>query len=109
MKFKFEELELKRIEKFNGGEKELIANMYVDEINKILKGKLVPGASIGMHQHATSSEIIFVTKGNGKIICDGKEERVEAGDVHYCKKGSSHTFINDSNEDIEFMAVVPQQ
>ena len=45
----------------------------------------------------------------GVIICDDKEEKVSEGSLHYCKKGSSHTFINNSDKDIEFIAVVPNQ
>ncbi|MBR4072698.1 MAG: cupin domain-containing protein [Clostridia bacterium] len=106
---KFDETNFKVIPNFNGGEKEFRANMVVDELNKILKGTLIPGASIGLHRHETSSEIIFFLSGNGKMITDGVEERVTAGDCHYCKKGSEHTMINDGKDDLVFYAVVPQQ
>ena len=109
MKFRFEELELKRLVNFIGGEKELCAHMFVDELNKILKGRLVKGASIGLHTHVDTSEIIFVLSGEGKMICDGKEEKLVKGDVHYCPKGSSHTLMNENDEDLEFFAVVPKQ
>lgn len=101
--------EKKLLPNFNGGAGVFEADMFTDELNKILKGRLVPGASIGLHCHETSSEIIYVLSGNGKMILDGEESRLKAGDTHYCKKGQSHTFINDTNEDIIFFAVVPQQ
>ncbi len=101
--------EKRLLPKFNGGEGTFEADMFTDELNKILKGKLAPGASIGLHCHETSSEIIYVLSGSGKMILDGKEERLKTGDIHYCKKGHSHTFINDTNEDIVFFAVVTQQ
>lgn len=94
---------------FKGGEKELRASMYVDERNRIMRGRLVPGASIGLHTHDTSSEVIFFLEGSGKTVLDGKEERVRAGMCHYCPKGHSHTLINDTDEDLVFYAVVPQQ
>ena len=40
MKLNFDELELKVMKNFNGGEKELQALMYIDETNKIFRGKL---------------------------------------------------------------------
>ena len=117
MKLEFDKIPVKHLERFNGGEKELAANMFVDENNKILRGLLVPGASIGYHQHATSSEVFYIISGCGKVICNptdsgienGATERLAAGDCHYCPKGGFHTLINDGDEDLVFFAVVPQQ
>ena len=109
MKIQFEEIKEKELKGFYGGNGSFVANVFVDEKNKILRGKLVPGATIGLHRHDTSSEIIFVYAGQGKMICDGKEELLFAGDCHYCPKGSAHTFMNVGNEDLRFYAVVPQQ
>lgn len=108
MKLEFNKLELKVMKNFNGGEKELSANMYIDENIKIFKGKLIPGASIGLHTHTDSSEIIYILSGIGTILCNGKEETLKPGDAHYCPMNSSHTFINKTDEDIEFFAVVPK-
>ncbi len=109
MKIRFEELPLTRLEHFNGGEGALEARMLVDEQNKILHGTLALGASIGLHTHATSSEIIYFLSGSGRMVTEGVEERVTAGDCHYCRKGESHTLINDGVENLVFFAVVPQQ
>lgn len=109
MVIKFDEIKETELKAFYGGEGALIANMYVDEKNKILRGKLVPGATIGLHRHIPSSEIIFILSGKGKAICDGVEEGISAGDCHYCPKGSEHTLINVGEEDLCFYAVVPQQ
>ena len=109
MKILFDAMPETVLENFCGGEKELRVNMYIDPNGKILRGRLVPGASIGLHTHETSSEIIYYLSGSGKVICDGEEERVSAGDCHYCPKGSAHTMINDGEEDLVFFAVVPVQ
>ena len=94
---------------FQGGEGTLHAQMRVDELGKILKGVLDPGSSIGYHTHETSSEIIYILSGRGKVKYDGGEEPVSAGVCHYCPKGHSHSLINDSNAPLEFFAVVPNQ
>lgn len=109
MIIKFDEIKETELKAFYGGEGALIANMYVDGKNKILRGKLIPGATIGAHRHVPSSEIIFILSGKGKAICDGVEEFLTAGDCHYCPKGSEHTLINVGEEDLCFYAVVPQQ
>lgn len=105
----FNNIEETVIPHFMGGEKELKARIFNDNLNKVMKGRLEPGASIGLHTHETSSEILFVTKGSGCVIYDGKPIRVSEGDVHYCAKGHSHTFVNDSESVVEITAVVPQQ
>ena len=108
MIIKFDEIKETELKEFYGGEKSLCANMFVDENNKILRGKLVPGASIGAHRHEPSSEIIFIVSGQGKSVCDGVEEFLSAGDCHYCPKGSEHCLINVGQDDLLFFAVVPK-
>ncbi len=109
MIIKFEDLEEKSLPNFQGGEGVFYAHMYVGEKIKILKGKLVPGATIGLHRHVPTSEVIFILSGAGTAFCDGKEEKLQAGDCHYCPKGSEHTLKNLGDDDLLFYAVVPQQ
>lgn len=97
------------IHNFYGGEGDTVARMFVDDKNKIMKGKLAPGYSIGMHCHETSSEIIFILSGVGTVVLDGEQEILTTGTCHYCQKGQSHTLINNGAEDLVFYAVVPQQ
>lgn len=94
---------------FLGGEGALRAKMFSDERNRILHGVLEPGCSIGYHTHDTSSEIIYVLSGAGKVKLEDGEEPVKAGQCHYCPKGHSHSLINNGGEPLEFFAVVPQQ
>ena len=96
-------------ENFKGGEKHLEAHMFYDGVNRMIKGVLIPGASIGTHCHETSSEAIYVLDGNPKFIIDGVEERLCPGECHYCPKGSTHTMINDTKANVLFFAVVPEQ
>lgn len=105
----FNELEETILPHFNGGEKEFKARMLVDQKNKILYGTLEPGASIGMHTHDTSSEIIYILQGTGKVLYDNGEETVSTGLCHYCPKGHAHSLINNSEKELIFFAVVPQQ
>ena len=109
MNIDFSKIELSVLPSFKGGEKELRAKMFFDGTNRIMKGLLVSGASIGMHIHEDSSEIIFITAGHGSVIFDGENEPVSEGICHYCPKGHSHSLVNDSDADLEFLAVVPQQ
>lgn len=105
----FDEMELTVLEHFQGGEKSLKAQMYLDGQNKIMRSFLEPGASVGLHTHEAGSEIIYILEGTGKAVTDGVEERLVPGVCHYCPKGSAHTVINDSDGDLRFFAVVCKQ
>ena len=109
MTIDFNKMEATIIPNFKGGEKEISAKMFFDRNNRIMKGVLQPGASIGYHSHDTSSEIIFIIKGKGKVIDNNETVTIEEGQCHYCKKGDSHSLINDSDKELVFYAAVPQQ
>lgn len=109
MKIDFSAMEETVIPHMMGGEKEVHARMYLDDRCRILKGRLIPGASLGLHTHETSCEIIYILSGTGKVKYDDGEEPLKAGSCHYCPKGHAHSLINDSDGELEFFAVVPQQ
>ena len=101
---------------FKGGEKSFAANMFFDGTNRIFKGRLVPGATIGMHTHEDSCEVIFVLEGKGTIVERDPGSDVETsspvapGDCLYWQKGHAHSLQNTCDEgDLVFYAVVPQQ
>lgn len=111
----FESMDVTILPEFKGGEKEFAANMFFDGTNRIFKGRLVPGASIGMHTHDDSCEVIFVLEGKGTIVEKeaGAEAEtvkpVKAGDCLYCQTGNSHSLRNTEEEgDLVFYAVVPK-
>lgn len=108
MRIDFNTMETTVIPHFRGGEKEVSSEMFVDAYNKIMRGRLISGASIGLHTHETSSEIIYILSGTGKAFCDGAYEDLSAGKCHYCPKGHTHSLINDGNGDLVFFAVVPE-
>ena len=112
----FRKMDITVLPNFKGGEKEFAANMFFDGTNRIFKGKLVPGATIGMHTHEDSCEVIFVLEGCGSIVEKepGAEKEtvspVKAGDCLYCPKGHSHSLMNTAEEgNLVFYAVVPMQ
>ncbi len=109
MKLEFDKMQEKRLPEFKGGVGDFIAKMHTDELGKIIYGKLEPGSSIGYHKHETDSEIIYILEGKAKCLYDDGEERLLAGECHYCPKGHGHSLINDGSELVVFFAVVPMQ
>lgn len=109
MNIDFKNTKFESFPNFKGGEKALLAKMYFDGNNRIIHGVLESGATIGVHTHETNSEIIYILSGNGTVLYDGEYEDLSAGMVHYCPKGHTHSLINNSDADLEFFAVVPEQ
>ena len=105
----FNDIPVRQMDRFKGGEKYCLTRMFDDGRCKIMHGTLVPGASIGLHTHEDSCEIIYCLSGCGTEICDGVTEILRPGTVHYCPKGHSHTLRNEGEEDLVFVAVVPKQ
>lgn len=111
----FETMDVTVMPNFKGGEKEFAANMFFDGTNRIFKGKLIPGATIGVHTHDDSCEVIFILSGKGSILekepgaSEGTLRSVTAGNCLYCPKGYTHSLMNTSDEDLVFYAVVPKQ
>ena len=89
-----------------GGDGSIIAAMHIDSSGKIMRVRIHPNSSIGMHTHETNYEVCFVISGKGKAVFNGTEETLAPGVCHYCPKGESHTLINTGDEDLVFFAVV---
>ena len=93
----------------NNGTGMITAKMYIDEQGKIIPCTIHAGGSIGLHKHETSDDINYVLSGNGKAICDGKQEILKKGTCHICKKGSEHSIINTGDEDLVLITVVVER
>ena len=94
---------------FKGGEGDTMFRTFNDGTNKIMRGRLEVGCSIGNHSHETNSEIIFILSGEARCLYDDGEERLTVGQCHYCPQGHSHSLINASTpEPLLFFAVVPE-
>ncbi len=94
---------------FKNGEGETAIRMFSDDNVKIMRIVLKKGCSIGLHNHETNSEIIYVISGQAKCILNGEEEIVNPGESHYCPKGAAHTTINNGDKDLIMFCVVPEQ
>lgn len=109
MTIDFNAMQEEALTAFKGGEKELNAKMFWDGTNRILMGRLVPGASIGEHTHEGNAEMIYIISGEGTIMDDGVKTPIVAGQCTYCPMGHSHSLINTGVHDLTFFAVVPKQ
>lgn len=105
----FNTMETTVLPRFKGGEKEMTARMFWDGTNRIFRGLLEPGASIGEHVHDVNCEMLFVIEGEGTLIDDGVPSPISKGMCAYCPKGHTHSLVNTSDGPLEFYAAVPAQ
>lgn len=93
----------------NGGAGTISAKMFVDTQGKIIYTKIHSGGSIGLHKHGTSDDINYVVSGEGRAVCDEKEEALRPGVCHVCKKVSEHSIINTGTGDLVLITVVVER
>ena len=102
MKIDFNEIQEIANPQFKGGVGDTMFRTYNDGQNKIMRGRLDPGCSIGLHSHETNSEIIYILSGEARCLYDDGEERLVPD--------HSHSLINASaTEPLTFFAIVPEQ
>lgn len=106
----FENLQTQTFPQFKGGEGEYRVKAFTaPDGNKMMYGCLAPQASIGMHTHTDSCEIIYALQGCGTVRTPQGDELLPAGGFHYCPKGASHSLCNTGTEPLIFFAAVPNQ
>ena len=108
MLINFDQISEKVTPHMRGGVGQVASRTYQDSNIRIARGLLAPGCTIGLHTHDTSSEVICILSGTGKVLYDGEYETVTAGSVHYCPMGHEHSLINDSDADLTYFAVIPE-
>ena len=66
-----------------------------------------PHCSIGIHQHVGNTEPYYILKGEGIFTdADGSRKVVHAGDICKIECGESHGMENESEEDLEMIALI---
>ena len=92
-----------------GGEGEFCRKVVDTGDNRILLGRLAPGASLGYHSQDDDSETIYILSGTGRSLCDGVYEELQPGFSQHCAKGHSHNLENTGDVDLVMFAVIPKQ
>ena len=97
---------------FKGGKGEfrlqhiLGADEFYDHGRLYARGTLPPGSSVGFHEHHSDMEVCYFLEGSGRVIDDGTEYRVKAGDVNIAWRGEGHEIINDGETDLSYMVLI---
>ncbi len=67
---------------------------------------LHPGASIGYHVHDTDAELFYIISGTASYSDNGTIVTLNPGDVAVCETGHGHCIANETDEDLEFVALI---
>lgn len=102
----FTKLEENKIEHMRNGDGYIKMIKFFDDKNTIAHIIIPPHCSIGIHTHENDQEIIYVIKGEGICIEDGKEYSLKQGNANYCPIHYNHSIINKSADDLELFAVI---
>jgi len=86
-----------------------IAQMILDrrilkEIGFLAIATLAPGKKIESHVDPME-EIYFVASGSGEMAVDDEKAQVGPGDATWIPAGSSHSLLNNGNEDLVILVV----
>lgn len=112
MLIKKEEVKTNKVENPRGGNGVLDCFSYLknEDITNNMTGfnimEMEPGSSVGYHQHIDDEEIYFILSGEGKIVDNGEESDIKAGDLLYTKQGERHSIKNTGNETLKFVAFI---
>ena len=99
-------------ENMRGGDGTVVVTSFVsaEELNE--KGRLFgkitlkPGCGIGFHIHETDSELFYILKGTAVYDDNGTKTTVTAGNVTLTPAGTGHAIKNESDEDVELIALI---
>lgn len=70
--------------------------------------RLVPGSSIGLHQHTDEDELYFIIEGSGEVSDGETITPVSSGYSILTRSGESHSIENTGSCDLVLIAVIPQ-
>jgi mannose-6-phosphate isomerase-like protein (cupin superfamily) len=98
-------------EKMRGGEGAVHFTYLADcekekNIRMLAEATLLPGASIGYHQHDNETEYYLILSGTGEVNDNGTVKPVKAGDAVITGNGASHSIKNTGNIPLVFHAVI---
>ncbi|MFC1606963.1 cupin domain-containing protein [Candidatus Latescibacterota bacterium] len=64
---------------------------------------LMPGSSVGLHQHNVIEEVYYIVSGKGRMTVNDHTFDVGPGDAVPCTQNDSHGLWNNGRDDIEFI------
>jgi len=64
-----------------------------------------PGGSSASHRHRRSEETYYILRGEGRLVIDGQSHALRAGDACLIEPGERHRIVNETEDELVFLAV----
>lgn len=80
-------------------------NGFANSICNLAVGEILPGSRTGKHKHTEA--YVYVLKGRGHSIIDGKRYDWSEGDALYIPPDTFHQHFNDGDEPARYLRVLP--
>jgi len=65
-----------------------------------------PGSSTPFHSHGWEHEVLILS-GQGVVVSEGKETQIAKDSVVFVPPDERHCFVNNDNEPLRFICVIP--
>jgi len=76
------------------------------EIFAMRRFDIKPGGHTPHHSHDFEHEV-FILEGAGTLKVEGREEDLKKGDVVFLPADIEHQFVNDCDESLSFLCLIP--
>lgn len=71
----------------------------------VIAERVPPGASEVRHYHASARQFFYILRGCAVIEVNGEREALQEGQGLEIAPGTSHQFMNESQEDVHFLVI----
>ena len=71
--------------------------LYTGQHMQLVLMSLKPNEEIGMEVHETTDQFLRIEQGIGKVVMNGKEQKIKDGDAIIVPAGTKHNVINMSS------------
>lgn len=95
-----------------GGRGRIVKNLLFDMNSTFGKSRMIArvvlpvGASIGNHSHTGDAELYYLLKGEAEVSDNNETYTLTEGDAVFTGNGNFHSITNNSNAEVEFLAVI---
>lgn len=75
------------------------------EHTQIVIMNINPGEDIGSEVHADTDQVLYLVKGEGKVILNGEEKPFKEGDIVLVHAGTEHNFITQGEAPMKIITM----
>ncbi|MFA5932481.1 MAG: cupin domain-containing protein [Microgenomates group bacterium] len=75
------------------------------EFTQVVIMSINPGEDIGSEIHADTDQVLYLVKGEGKVVLNKEEAPFKVGDVVLVHAGTEHNFITTGSEPMKIITM----